>query len=94
MSGGNWNRAGRKSGGSRPFVLPCSVHDAKDADGIVDALIGQVADIEVERGIKIDWMKRLPAGADGFTAREIVNAIGIALTDAGVPNNLVREVTT
>lgn len=86
MSGGTWNRCGRWSGGSPQFVF------ATDADDIVQALIAEVVEIEAERGIKIDWMAKLPPRA-AYTSRDVVNAIGLALTEAGEPNNLFREVT-
>lgn len=36
----------------------------------------------------VDWEKHLPKGKTEFTAREVTNAVGRALTEAGVPNNL------
>lgn len=38
----------------------------------------------------VDWMPYLPAGKTTYTAREVTNAIGEALTAAGVPNNLKK----
>lgn len=93
MSGGRWNRAGRRSGGARPFVLKCAAGEAENSDEIISALMGKLVEIEQERGIKIDWESQLPSGAASFSAREVVNAIGRALTSAGVPNNLAKEET-
>lgn len=96
MSGGHWNRSGRRSGGARPVKIPASSacvsceSDAATAEDIVNTLIGKVIEIEAERGIKIDWLAKLPPG-DAHTSRDVVNAIGLALTEAGIPNNLFRE---
>lgn len=49
---------------------------------IIDALIAKAAEHRVE------WLTYLPKGKTEYTAREITNAIGEALTAAGIPNNL------
>lgn len=92
-SGGTFNRAARRSGGARPFVIPCAAVGASNADAIVNALIGKVVEIEAERGITIDWMALLPEGRE-YAARDVVNAIGDALTAAGIENNLTKEVAS
>lgn len=97
MSGSHWNRSGRRSGGPRPVKILASSacvgceSDAATAEDVVSTLIGKVIEIEAERGIKIDWMAKLPPG-DAHSSRDVVNAIGLALTEAGIPNNLYREV--
>jgi len=57
---------------------------------IVKALIERVADEELRTGKEIDWMAKLDPAKAEYTARDVVNAIGAALTEAGIPNNLVK----
>lgn len=60
------------------------------ADEVVRGLMRVVLEQERQLGRKLDWERHLPPGRDGYTTREICNAVGLALTEAGVQNNLWR----
>jgi len=42
-------------------------------------------------GRTLDFEKFLPTGKERFTSRDVVNAVGKALDELGVPNNLFQE---
>lgn len=73
------------------MTVPCFGGRAQTAEELVDSLMIYVSELEAQRGEAIDWLSRLPAGQDDYSSRDVVNAIGKALTAAGVQNNLVRE---
>jgi len=78
-------------GGYWDFVrIDCVASGATTPQEIVDALIARVAEVEAARGVSIDWIGQLPTGRQEYTARDIVNAIGRALTEAGIENNFER----
>jgi hypothetical protein len=60
-------------------------HSIHEGDDVVKWAVGQC----VERGV--DFEAFLPTGKEAYTAREIVNACGDALTSIGVPNNLRKD---
>ena len=69
----------------------CTIPEGTPANEIVKTLIGKIAEIEHVRGIVIDWMAELwPLEGHEYTTREVVNAMGRALTKAGIPNNLEK----
>lgn len=76
--------------GRAPFVIQCAAGKAQTAEEIIIEVMGRIVTIEHERGIKIDWESELPTAAE-FTARDTINAMGRALTKAGIPNNLTKD---
>jgi hypothetical protein len=56
----------------------------------MDALMGILVAAEKQLGRVLDWEKHLPEGEPLYTTRDVCNAIGAALTEAGIPNNLKR----
>ena len=40
---------------------------------------------------RVQWLPYLPKGKAEYSSREVLNAIGQALSAASVPNNLYRE---
>ena len=58
---------------------------------IVSELLRLLTEAEQQLGRKLDWERHLPQGRRAFSAREVCNAIGRTLTEAGIINNLERK---
>lgn len=76
-------------------ILVLAEEEQRSSGAIVKLLIQKIADLEQSRGIQIDWMGHLkdPEYAvrgfrKDYTSREVITAMGDALSAAGIPNNL------
>lgn len=62
-----------------------------ERDAVIHGLMELLVEAEGRMGRPVEWEKHLPQGKAKYTAREVCNAIGAALTEAGVENNLFQE---
>lgn len=59
---------------------------------MVEFVIKRGVELAAKQGKTLDFEKYLPTlgNRSGYTAREVVNAVGKALDELGIQNNLVR----